>query len=88
MVKQSSKGETIYGCPGNINERQQEKMSTLLWHVEGIKNAMQMIPENSWDYYDAVILTGTFLTQDWHIDSFYAVHKVYSGSLKEAYHYS
>lgn len=50
------------------------EIKTLLWNIEGLRNAINMIPEDIFDEYDIVTLTETFLTTQWSTENFYAAH--------------
>lgn len=46
----------------------------MLWNIEGLKNAMSLAPKNCLDGYDMVILTETFLTEQWQYRDYYSMH--------------
>ncbi|KAJ4437455.1 hypothetical protein ANN_17599, partial [Periplaneta americana] len=58
---------------GTIEEKE-TRIKTLLWNIEGLKNAINMIPDDTFDTYDLVSLIETFLTSQWSTDNFYSVH--------------
>ena len=43
--------------------------------MEGLKNAANLIPDNTFEAYDAVTLTETFLTTQWNMQNFYCIHE-------------
>lgn len=49
-------------------------IKTLLWNIEGIKNASSILPDNYFLDYDIVILTETMLTTEWTINGMYTIH--------------
>ena len=46
----------------------------LLWNIEGITNMMSLLPQDTLQDYDLVILTETMLTKEWSKEMFYCVH--------------
>jgi exonuclease III len=56
-------------------ESKAEEISLLLWNVEGLNSACNIMPENIFKKdYDVVILTETFLTEPRNIAGFYDFH--------------
>ena len=48
--------------------------SLLLWNIEGLRNAMANAPINTIAKHDAIILTETFLTEEYNIHGYYGIH--------------
>ena len=46
----------------------------MLWNIEGLKNAMNLTPQDFFQGYDIAILTETFLTENWEHPDFYDTH--------------
>ena len=49
-------------------------LRVLTWNAEGLRSAMDLVPENLFNKYDVVILTETFLRTEWNTEHFNAIH--------------
>lgn len=51
-----------------------KNISILLWNIEGLRNAIASISTETITKYDAIILTETFLKEDYSLKGYYAIH--------------
>ena len=49
-------------------------LRVLTWNAEVLRSAMDLVPENLINKYNAVILTETFLRIEWSMEHFYTIH--------------
>lgn len=61
--------------PNNSKKKEKtENLKIMLWNIEGLKNAMNLTPQDFFHGYDIAILTETFLTENWEHPDFYSTH--------------
>lgn len=59
----------------NRESDDRQKIKVMLWNVEGLRNAANMIPDNLFREHDIVMLVETMLTSEWAANGMYTIHK-------------
>lgn len=60
----------------NTTSTHRTKIRTLLWNIEGLRNATNILPDNFFQTYDIVCLIETMLTKDWTTNDLYTIHSL------------